>query len=868
MPAPYQSDPASLGNTLNYQGQVSGVNHFDDVRVLLTGEGVLETVTPDAQGYFKFSGLSGGEYAVKVRKPHHSAAPARQINLDVTAKSVQGHADDFELEVLGEGSYRYHWEEDQSTAGNEYSAAINQPLTVEFLDETLTVIDEGVANQLYYDFNIVLANDEIEWSQEHSYRLNEALKSISQKKRESYKVQPAAVSQWLVTDKRLADDIEVVDRNGQKTVRLSAAVFTNANPRIAKIEGRRGVYYSQRLHHALVRFVTNDGKDKGAVEKILNTRYGVSMAVPDYGKLTASTTDESAGRFQDFHPEERVQIINMFEEMPKGMHKLPELKYLVRRLDGTPHPRYSSAPAVAWSFLTNGYIEFMESAFKTSDVEHMQRLILHEKTHFLWQHQFDERLKSDWIAQGGWYQEANHADGWATTKQTQFISAYAHLKNPNEDMAESISYFIVNPDKLRSRAPGKYEFIRDRIMQGNIYISKVHDDLTFQVYNLYPDYVFPGKIRRLDIKVEGGREENKVVTVEIELHALDKVLEGATHALTRVFSEVDTFKDVYLYPVDADGNKLPSNTLSTTLRGSFKLSKYAKNGYWRTKQIVITDAVGNERFEGANDFGWKLYIDNPLEDLAAPEYVLGSAALSKSTEQREGQSVQIIEARWQVEEAVAMRADNACYASLKNERPAIYSLEKHGEFDDETNQCQVGFVMPHYMPSGNYSMNYLKMTDAALNARGVYFGRDGDSQDEPSPKVALETDDPDITQPELDPNDIQVSALPTHPQAPNGETAVTIKFKVRDDISGYRIASLHLRDPQGIDHHYWAYNDDGYRLFPQQDPRLWQGYDRTLVLPIGSAPGVWGVSQMTIYDRAGNFKGYDFTEIVHFDVIE
>ena len=44
------------------------------------------------------------------------------------------------------------------------------------------------------------------------------------------------------------------------------------------------------------------------------------------------------------------------------MIKTLGLNYLVRRLDGTPHPLYPTAPAVAWP--SAGYIEFMESALK------------------------------------------------------------------------------------------------------------------------------------------------------------------------------------------------------------------------------------------------------------------------------------------------------------------------------------------------------------------------------------------------------------------------------------------------------------------------------------------------------------------------
>ena len=136
------------------------------------------------------------------------------------------------------------------------------------------------------------------------------------------------------------------------------------------------------MHHALIRFVTDNGTNEAAYEKILTERYGVSTLITDYSALTAPTGNESAGRFQSFHADEIVQIINMLEEMPKGLHKLPELKHLIRRLDGTPHPLYPDAPAVAWS--DAGYIEFMESAFNTSNVEHMHRLIIHEKAHFLW----------------------------------------------------------------------------------------------------------------------------------------------------------------------------------------------------------------------------------------------------------------------------------------------------------------------------------------------------------------------------------------------------------------------------------------------------------------------------------------------------
>ena len=497
----------------------------------------------------------------------------------------------------------------------------------------------------------------------------------------------------------------------------------------------------------------------------------------------------------------------------------------------------------------------------------MHRLIIHEKAHFLWAHLFDEQLKADWIELGGWYEDARSPSGWSTTRQTEFVSAYGHAINPNEDMAESVAFFVINPDKLQSRAIGKYEFVRDRIMQGNIYISQIREDLTFEVYNLYPDYVFPGKIRRVEIRVTGAAEEDKTVWIEVELHALDKVLEGAERVYTRIMSDVGTFKDVFLYP-----NGVFKGKPDTVLSGGFTLSKYAKAGYWFPIQAQIRDPAGNERFERGDDFGWSLYVNNPLEDVTPPRYVRNSASLAKSVETREGREIQLIQASWQVEENREMR-ERGCFADINDELLETYRFEEQGDYDSQSGRCIVLFLMPHYMPSSVYTMNYIRMVDLALNRSGVYFRTSGHELrpeetgvDEAGPRIELITNNPDTEAPEVDLNAIQISAEPTNPDAPNGETIVTLTFRIRDNIAGFTHTSLNLRDPQGIEHQFYGYDSNRDDLFPSGDPSQWTTYTWTVVLPPGSAPGRWGLADMTVWDRAENFRQYDFTEIIHFDV--
>ena len=863
-----------------YLGQVSGVpesDDFDDVSVLLSGIAVLETTTPDGDGRFGFYGLADGDYVVQVRKPGYKSSPARPFRVEMGGQVSSTSAEnEFVLEQLDSNTFVFHWEEDQSTAGYDYSSHVNEPIEVEFVDEETPAPDGSSANRLLHDYNISLVNEGSEtWTHEHAYRLLQTMETIPQRKRDPYREQSLPASRWHIASEHVENDIRIEggDSDGPTTVRIAADAFVHATPRIARIEGRRGAYYSQRLHHALVRFVTDNGRDEEAYEKIFQERFGVTTRITEhttYEDLTANTTNEPASRFQAFHAEEIVQIINTFEEMPAGMRAIAGLKYLARRLDGTPHPLYPTAPAVAWT--GSGYIEFMEKGFNTSSILYIHRLIIHEKAHFLWAHLFDEQLKQDWILLGGWYRDANDPDGWSTTRQTEFVSAYAHGKNPNEDMAESIAYFVVNPDKLRSRSPGKYEFIRDRIMQGNIYISRIREDLTFEVYNLYPDYVYPGKIRRVDIEVTGGPEEDKNVSVEIELHALDGELEGAVYAFTRIFSEIGTFKDLYLYPVG-----LPRGTPGTVLSGSFKLGKYAKAGYWSPDQIRLSDAHGNERFEGTQDFGWRLYINNPLEDVTPPRYVRNSASLTKSSGTLEGREVQFIEATWEVDENSAMGENWACHASLNDENADTYRFGEYGHYDPDRSICKVTFVMPHYMPSSVYTMNYIVMRDRALNTAGVYFGDPGHGLrqeqsivDETAQQIELITNNEDLEPPELDLNNISIQAQPTRPEDPNGETLVTLNYRVRDNISGVTIGYIRLRDPQGIEHFFYMAPKDGYfygsRWFPSGDPSQWSDETWTVLLPVGSAPGIWGVAEIAVKDRANNVKHYNFTEIVHFDV--
>ncbi len=754
----------------------------------------------------------------------------------------------------------YHWQIDEVPSGQE-TVFVPKPVEVEIEGTDIkTSISDSASMTLAERYKVYLSP---EWDEDKAYLLLQALEDITAKSvgygtSSSWRVNP---SYWLLSDVHVAQDIDLgpdVERGSLRTITIASEAFTYAHPFVAKIDGIRGRYFSKRLWRAVLRFATyipGMGIQHQAIDNMLQRKYGVTVHVPDYEALTG----EPAHTFGKFTYEEILGIMVMFEEYPSGMHVTPGLKYLIRRAPD-PYVKY-----VARADTGAGYIEFTDNAFIDGITHNTQRIILHEKAHFLWDYLFEEQLKADWIELGGW----SYEDGrWLTTNQTEFVSDYAHGVNPNEDMAESIAYYIVTPDKLRSRSPAKYEFIQNRIMHGTRYISQIREDLTFVVYNLYPDYVYPGQVVRVDVTVDEF-ERSKHVQIEIETHTENK-LDYSTGG--RVFfrllkgdSKRKSDFNVELRPVAKGGSNI--------LRGSVHIQEWQAKGYYTITQVFTYDANRLTRYNSGG-FGLQIYINNIYEDLYPPEYVPNSATLKVADAYTEkNEHFYVVTATWQVQEDRTLSGSTHLnlftgfnYLNSSGGDPSVVPARTVNREGDIWT-LRATFYIPHYMSGGVYELKRLYFQDA-IDRVSVYLPK----IDEQIQKVTIETKHPDTTPPTLDVNRITVDAKPANLEFPDGETFVTVECYVKDDISGFESGRIVIRDPLGGERIYpisgpYTYSGTGGMYF-QDDPTVYRKYTAYITLPEGSFPGIWGVIGISVKDKARNTLYHDFTEITRFEVIE
>ena len=256
-------------------GTISGLT-VDRAVVTASGRGELHTVLANGDS-FRFDSLNPEiEYTIKVQaeglrlKGLVTTRPGENLSLMMHPMPS----------LIGDDTFHFVWDgEGENVSGLEYASAVNKPVKVTVHGVEKDIPNIAAAQILYRDYNVVLDDSgQLPWTQDHAYRLLETMKQVPQKhcyngtdfstalKCNSSRAQRSI---WTLTTQKINNDLQI---NGEN-ITLATDAFTYANPAIATVDGRKGRFFSKRLHHAVVRKVTKNGNDLEMANYILENRF-------------------------------------------------------------------------------------------------------------------------------------------------------------------------------------------------------------------------------------------------------------------------------------------------------------------------------------------------------------------------------------------------------------------------------------------------------------------------------------------------------------------------------------------------------------------------------------------------------------------
>ena len=240
---------------------IQGIKNGDKVTVTISSSSYLETMNVTANGDYSFSAVPTGRHYVKVEASGYNVQDAKMVNV-----KEDGAVEPFvgvQLVVTpieDENTWTHSWHEDGSVSGYTTTSYVNTPPVVDFLGKKIVPSDVPSQAILKENYNIVLSNDNMPWTQEFAYRLLETLKTIPNRLGEGDSTILA------LTNESITGDINVENIAGGRIVTISKDAFVYANPFFVTLDGVRGRFFSKRLHHALVKFVTDFGRDSYKVD--------------------------------------------------------------------------------------------------------------------------------------------------------------------------------------------------------------------------------------------------------------------------------------------------------------------------------------------------------------------------------------------------------------------------------------------------------------------------------------------------------------------------------------------------------------------------------------------------------------------------
>jgi Putative zinc-binding metallo-peptidase len=327
---------------------------------------------------------------------------------------------------------------------------------------------------------------------------------------------------------------------------------------------------------------------------------------------------------QEFRTEELVTLIKQLMDIPQEIFKKMKIKKLTRWRYGAPLPE---PDASAIYFVNEEKIIFSDSALMDQEKDvYGEGTILHEMGHAFWygqSEQFKDKFSSiSWSKNNGkWEKLASGSSG--------FISEYS-MKSPDEDFAEHFSGYIHHPERLRSSAPKKNEFLEKHAFSDVSYFTTVAENAKIKIDSPTPDTKPPWLEKdfissyRLDVKARN--DQSKISDIYFEVNKAQDDLSGIAPALITL---THTQNKNYKIFIQTTPQKRPDGSFGLTASLISDPKKLAPGNYL-LGTLPLSDMAGNTQYYESTGIP-EVFIDGfmSLEDPSKQDIDVAKIRLDK-----------------------------------------------------------------------------------------------------------------------------------------------------------------------------------------------------------------------------------------------
>ena len=438
-------------------------------------------------------------------------------------------------------------------------------------------------------YGIVLSNEQIYWDESKILVLSQALDSI--------KYVNSGKIRLLIEDRRYKCGIDVYFDKGVKYASLSKDVFKYGSKRNS-YEKRN--LLSKALEKALLCLLTDFGENKKRVELFLQDRFSIYLGSHNHFPLTG----QKIKSYKPFTPRERIIFLHTLMDLSPLIKVRPSWSlYLLRRKKSFKTSHRSHATTAQSHILSRhrGYIEFTDEAFVGPE-SHSKTIFIHEIMHFFVENIWKQSVLKQWANVGSWYRDRSDIDQWSTKEEKAFVSPYAHEHNPTEDLVESIAHYVVYPSYLKSIAPTKYHFIKNRLMKRVQYLSKTPSFTSFIMNGSEKLNTFPERVKKIKVISSSAHLKDIVLGIHLQSETGAKKCK-ANYVILKMYGQNKT--PLYL-------RFFSNRSGSCYLVGKFELPELESPQYskdWTLDSMQVYNSLGEVRFQSGSDFYFKLLAE-------------------------------------------------------------------------------------------------------------------------------------------------------------------------------------------------------------------------------------------------------------------